>query len=604
MSRTGWTTRAIAMLVVLGLPFLGGIVTSASGQTTPDRSEIVIVLDFSGSILRDKTNRNRFAAALERIADRVDQTSADLQAGDARVSIVQFATRARDRAGCVDLRLLASAQEVTRFADCIRGVAADYRSGGSLALRRAIGVDTNYVAAMQRAAAHLPADSVRPALILLTDGKHDVRGVPVSRVIPTRNQLFGSRPTFALLPVGMGLQASQRGALQRGLESLRVIRGMPACVSGATFEWPQVVFTSADQAGDAVALALQDVTCTFTVAPTPTPSPTPTPPPPAPVRSIKLTPGDAKVEIEWAPPATSKTPIVDFQARCRTGGSDWIQSQEGVSLATRTTIEGLTNGVAYQCEVASIDAASVAVWAPASAPVTPIGPPAAPGKPGVLALDHAIRVSIQAVDPASVTGHRFECSSDSGKTWSAAVDVEQADVTTAQVGGLTNGIDYVCHAFAINASGTSAASPNSDIARPCGSPFECNPIIPIALGALGVVLGGGILVALVVLYRGRTRGYVVAVVDVVHTANLGSGSSLGVRFMRRSPRGALTGIAPDRSDKADLKIRFKNDRFTVTDSVGKHVAASGERFIVVDSIGQRHDVVLTSFSTRTAAATT
>ena len=43
-----------------------------------------------------------------------------------------------------------------------------------------------------------------------------------------------------------------------------------------SFAWPEVVFPSADDAGTAVALALQEVTCSFTVAPTPTPGPTPT----------------------------------------------------------------------------------------------------------------------------------------------------------------------------------------------------------------------------------------------------------------------------------------------------------------------------------------
>ena len=38
---------------------------------------------------------------------------------------------------------------------------------------------------------------------------------------------------------------------------------MPACISGAVFDWPQVVFQTADEAGNAVAVALQDATCTL-----------------------------------------------------------------------------------------------------------------------------------------------------------------------------------------------------------------------------------------------------------------------------------------------------------------------------------------------------
>src|SRR5437899_5006602 len=149
---------------------------------------------------------------------------------------------------------------------------------------------------MEQAATHLPADAVRPAMILFTDGKHDVAGVPVSQVPIALNRLFGSRSPFALLPVGMGLDPKERTALASGLERLRVIRDMPACISGATFDWPQVVFDSPDEAGNAVAVALQDATCTFTAAPTPTPTPAPTP---APVSGIVLTAGDGRIEVAW-----------------------------------------------------------------------------------------------------------------------------------------------------------------------------------------------------------------------------------------------------------------------------------------------------------------
>src|SRR4029079_17098389 len=131
-----------------------------------------------------------------------------------------------------------------------------------------------------QAAKHLPADAVRPALILFTDCKHDVTGVPASRVLPTRTQLFRSRLPLTLLPVGMGLAPKDRAALTSGLESLKIVNQMPACTTGATFDWPTVSFNTAAEAGNAVAVALQDATCTFTVAPTPTP---PTPPP-APTR--------------------------------------------------------------------------------------------------------------------------------------------------------------------------------------------------------------------------------------------------------------------------------------------------------------------------------
>ena len=264
----------------------------------------MIALDFSASILRDKANRDQFAAALERMADRVDETSADLVAGDTTVTLVQFATRAADYPGCTDLKLLNDPEAVAKFADCLRSLAGAYRKGLEAPLTKKIGVDTNYVQMLEQAAKHLPADSVRPALILFTDGKHDVAGVPASRVPTTLDRLFGNRTPVAMLPVGMGLDPKDRAALEAGLDRMRIIKDMPACVSGATFDWPQTVFESADEAGTAVAVALQEATCTFTVVLPPTPAPTPPPSIPA-VGGVKVVGGDGKITVSWGAPAAA-----------------------------------------------------------------------------------------------------------------------------------------------------------------------------------------------------------------------------------------------------------------------------------------------------------
>ena len=60
-----------------------------------------------------------------------------------------------------------------------------------------------------------------------------------------------------------------------------------------------------------------------------------------------------------------------------------------------------------------------------------------------------------------------------------------AIVLANTVGNLTNGVGYVCRAFAINTTGTSDASPLSDSVSPCGSTIECNtllrPILAVTL---------------------------------------------------------------------------------------------------------------------------
>jgi len=386
---------------------------------------------------------------------------------------------------------------------------------------------------------------------------------------------------------------------------LKIVRDMPACVSGTTFDWPQVIFESAEEAGNAVALALQNATCTFTVAPSPTPAPTPTPtlvPVPGAVRNIGLTAGDGQIQLIWAPPTAIPAAIVDYRTRCRAGDGDWIESNEGVSLETRATVQGLSNGAEYRCEVAVVAASSEGAWTAATATATPVGRPAPPGKPSVVARDRALQVSVAPADIAVASRIYFECSGDNGANWRDQADVSSADSTTAQIGGLTNGLEYVCRAFVANTVGRSEASPLSDAIKPCGSILECNPVVLPILAVIGFLLVGGLLVALIALYRDRARGYVIAVVDVVHTANLGHGSKLGIGFVRPDGTRRVSSIVADRGPDAEIRIRpLRGGRFTVIDRTGRRVTSSGEPIVAVDSMGVRHELVLRAFATKAAS---
>jgi hypothetical protein len=600
MSRFGQAARLAVAFAVVAMLASGGLVSTVRAAA-PDRSDIVLDLDFSASILQDKANRDRFAGALEGIASRVDETSADLVQGDTTASIVQFAGKAIDTPGCVDLHLLNSPETVGTFADCLRGVAAAYRKGLDPKLTQKIGIDTNYVAAMEQAATHLPADAVRPAVILFTDGKHDVKGVPLSQVQVTRDRLFGSRTPFALLPVGMGLDPKERGPLETGLQNMRITRDMPPCVSGATFEWPQVVFDSAEQAGNAVAVALQDASCTFTVAATPPPQATPAPAAVV-VPSVVATPGDGLVTVAWTPappPAKGAPAITDYDVRCRAGDATPIESTEGVSLQPTTVVTGLANGTAYICEVAVVSGTAVGPWKAADSIAIPVGPPPAPGKPAVSALDQAVKISVAPI--AGLTKLHYECSGDNGATWPAVAEVPSFDDPATQIDGLTNGTDYVCRAFAANAIGTSEASPISDAVRPCGSALDCDPILAPIVGVLGVSLAIGLILALVALVRSRRRGYVLAVIDVVYTANLGYGSKVGMAFVRDPESKRVTDVVADKGKDAEVHIhRMSGGHFEVVDRHGRSVATDGVPIIVADRLGGRHEVVLRAFNTNSA----
>src|SRR5262249_59748546 len=113
-----------------------------------------------------------------------------------------------------------------------------------------------------------------------------------------------------------------------------------------------------------------------------------------------------------------------------------------------------------------------------------------------------------------------------------------------------------------NAVGTSDPSALSAAVFPCNGFLQCTPtMLPILGGGVGI-LALGILVAAFFLYRGRQKGHVIAVVDVIHTANIGHGSNLGLAFVQSPETRKLTGIVAERGRKADVRIRrLRHRRF-------------------------------------------
>ncbi len=584
-------TALVAALLATGL----ASTPAAGAEAATDPSDIVLVLDFSGSILDDAATRTNFADALDGIAGRVEETAATLVAGDATVSIIRFATRAADVSGCTGLQLRDNPDAVAAFAGCLRDVAATYRTGRTAPLTNAIGDDTNYVAAMERAAVHLPADSARPAIIFFTDGLHEADGVPVSQVVPARDRLFGDRSPFALLPVGMGLDAEDRPRLEPGLVDLRITRDLERC-EGGPFEWPNVVFDTAEAAGQAVGLALQDVSCTFTVEPTPTPPPSPTPPPAAPVQAISVSPGDAEIEVGWGPPSDADAnPVLDYLVRCRpAAGGDAVESTEGVSTETSATVEGLANGVAYTCEVAAVRASGPDEWTPGPLTAAPFGRPPPPTKPSIVPLDGAARLVLSMPADAPVEGFEYECSTDGGTTWAIDRQVDSGQ-RTVDITGLTNGTEYVCRAFATNGSGISDASPLSDAFRPCAGLADCNPLVLPIAGALGLLAAVLLAFMLFRWYAGR-RVYVTAQVDNYAPVTLGRGPRVGMSFVTHGPYRRVAGVKGNERPDADVRIRYRGGRTLEVTSPGSRVKTEFGRVVLVkDQGGATHSVVLRAY---------
>jgi hypothetical protein len=94
--------------------------------------------------------------------------------------------------------------------------------------------------------------------------------------------------------------------------------------------------------------------------------------------SVTVTPGDTTLTLTWSAPATGGSPLRDYRVehRASTGG-DWTLLADGTSTATTATINGLTNGAAYDVRVSAVNAVGTG---PASLVQTarPLGLPAAP----------------------------------------------------------------------------------------------------------------------------------------------------------------------------------------------------------------------------------
>ena len=569
------------------------------GQAALEPSDVVLVFDVSDSILESEDGTNvEFADALDGIADRVDVVAADLASGNAVISFVAFARPAIPYpANCARLELNDDPAAITRFEACLRSIAGEYRAGFDAPVRDRISTTaTDYVAALVEAAELLPDTSSRAAVIFFTDGEHDPPGTArdnedvVARVTPA----FAGRTPLAVLPVGLG---SGAGAFEADLSAIyqAFFRDMEPCEGRGSFAWPDVVFPSADAAGTAVALALQEVTCSFTVAPTPTPTEEPTPTPvtfgqPIGVRTLAA---DRSVTIQWLPPSTGAEQVTDYLVRCTAAtGGDPIESTEGVSTEPETEITGLEPGVGYTCEVAATDGVTIGPWSVASAAVIVLGIPNAPSQPRVEVLDSAARLTVdQAVGPP-VEQYIYECTTTPG---SAPVQ-GAGSAPTVVVGGLTNGVTYQCVAYAESSVGRSAASPASASFSPCAGLFGCNPwAVWAGYGAvLAALLGAAALVAQ--RYRRRNRAWITAQVDGGENRPLGWGPELGIRLAQDDGGWFAAPLPPE---GAAVRVRYRGEnRFVVTTGSRAVDIHQGDATSVKDDAGEIHRVTLRRYRDR------
>lgn len=196
-------------------------------------------------------------------------------------------------------------------------------------------------------------------------------------------------------------------------------------------------------------------------------------PPDAPTNVVGTsTKGGGGVNVTWTAPANSgssrleKYVVTGYQNNVAVPGATCTVTRGLVYLDTYCTISGLTNGSAYTFDVVAWNKQSASNPSSASAPVTPLGPPAAPTEVVAAAGDASALVSWTAPPDAGspVTGYTVYASPGSAKCSPNPV------ATSCVVEGLTNGKPFTFVVEATNSAGTGPESAPSAPMTPIGPP--------------------------------------------------------------------------------------------------------------------------------------
>jgi hypothetical protein len=581
---------------------LAAVPALVAAQTAEDPSNVVLVFDVSNSILLSEDGTNvEFADALDDIADRVEANATELAIGNAEISFVVFGqTAITYRARCTQLALNEDAAAIQGLERCLRNVADEYRAGAGAPIRNRINTQfTDHVAALRAAADLLPDETTRSAVIFFTDGQHDPAGTARDDedVVAEVAAAYEGRTPLAILPVGLGAGA---GAFETELRAMydAYFRDMEPCEGRAVFSWPTVVFPAAEDAGIAVAQALQEVTCSFNFAPPPTPTPTPVPTPTAPPTpsaplGVQLLAGDGALTVLWLAPTEGAAGITAYRVTCTPEGGSPIETEVAATGALEAELSGLAAGTRISCVVTALAGDIEGAASETSETVVVLGIPAAPGQPRIELLDNAARVIVDPVaGGAPAEDYVFECRDTAGAVAGNTISQQPSAV----VAGLANGQTFDCVAYAQNRIGKSEASAASARFSPCGGFLDCNP------WAKFVLIGGVVAAALVLglyafnRYRRRNRVWITAQVDGGANTPLGWGPEIGIQ-LEQGDAGWFAALRP--AEGSDITARYRGDeRFVVTSKAGIRDVHQGDPAPVRDETGGLHELILRRYRQR------
>ena len=183
---------------------------------------------------------------------------------------------------------------------------------------------------------------------------------------------------------------------------------------------------------------------------------------PSPVTGLTAAPGDGKVTLSWALPASDSTATgVEIRYKEKEQGvvvnpsttwTDWADAEGDTSH----TITGLSNGIEYSFEVRATNAVGGS-----DAESVDASPLAKPAKPDLAAVPGDGKVTLSWTDPgnSSITGYQLQQKEGDAEygAWGDIVG-SGASTTSHEVAGLTNEITYRFKIRAVNASGEGVAS--------------------------------------------------------------------------------------------------------------------------------------------------
>jgi len=181
--------------------------------------------------------------------------------------------------------------------------------------------------------------------------------------------------------------------------------------------------------------------------------------PPSPPTGLAIAPGGSgAAKVSFTPGANGGEPNVLFQLQCTS--SDGGVAGGGLFATSPATVTGLTNGKTYTCTAAALHALGSSA-ASAPSPSLIVGIPDTPAAPSSVVPGNAqatVTWAAPANNGAAISA--YIVTPYIGATAQTPFTLSSA-ATSATIGGLTNGSTYTFRVQAVNARGTSAASPNS-----------------------------------------------------------------------------------------------------------------------------------------------